>query len=83
MVPALGDIKCRERLGGLGSFPLERWKLWGDPIELCIIVGDMDGVRVGIFFPSRMEKSNTRGHNCKVRRAKFKEDVRGKFFLKH
>ena len=51
----------------------------GDLIEVYKIMKGMDRVDSQKFFP-KVEESITRGHRFMVRGAKFKGDVRGKFF---
>ena len=63
----------------LGLFSLERRRLKGDLIEVYKIMRGMDKWIVRSFFP-RVEESITRGHRFKVRGARFKGDVQGKYF---
>ena len=51
----------------------------GDLIEIYKIMTDMFRVDSQKLFP-RVEESITRGHRFKVRGARFKGDVRGRFF---
>ena len=60
-------------------FSLERQRLWGDLIEVYKIMRGMDRVDSQKLFP-RVEESMTRGHRFKMQGARFKGDVRGKFF---
>ena len=77
MLPGMKGISYEERLEKLGLFSLER--LRGDLIEVYKIMRGMDRVDSQKLFP-RVEESITGGHRFKVRGARFKGDVRGKFF---
>ena len=79
MLPGMEGISYEERLEKLGLFSLERRRLRGDLIEVYKIMRGMDRVDSQKLFP-RAEESITRGHRFKVRGARFKGDVRGKFF---
>ena len=57
---------------------LERRRLRGDLIEVYKIMRGMDRVDSQEHFPS-VEESITWGHRFKLRGARFKGDVRGKF----
>lgn len=59
---------------------LEHWKLRGDLRVAFKIVRGINGVDCQNLFP-RMEKSKTRGHNFRVKGAKFKDDLLGKFLF--
>ena len=79
MLPGMECISYEERLEKLGLFSLERRRLRGDLIEIYKILRGMDRVDSQKLF-SRVEESITRGHRFKVRGARFKGDVRGRFF---
>ena len=58
---------------------LERRRLRRDLIEVYKIMKGMDRVDSQELFPS-VEESITWGHSLKLREARFKGDVRDKFF---
>ena len=72
----VADISYEEMLEKLGLFSLERQRLRGDLIEVYKIMTGMGSQKL---FP-RVEESITRGHRFKVRGARFKGGVQGKFF---
>ena len=72
-------ISYEEKLEKLGLFSLERRRLRSDLIEVYKIMRGMDRVDSQKLFP-RVGESITRGHRFKVRGARFKGDVRGKYF---
>eukprot|EP00061_Rhincodon_typus_P015754 g43611.t1 len=51
MLPSMEGISYEERLGKLGLFSLERWKLRGDLIEVYKIMKGMDRVDSQRLFP--------------------------------
>ena len=73
------DSSYEERLEKFGLFSLERQRLRGNLIEVYKIMRGMDRVDSQKLFP-RVEESITRGHRFKMRGARFKGDVRGRFF---
>jgi len=74
MLPSLVGVGYEERLNKLGLSSLERWRLWGDLIEVYKIMKGKDMAYSQRLFP-RVEVSITRGHKFKVRGWKFKGDV--------
>ena len=72
-------ISYEERLEKLGLFSLEQRRLRGNLIEVYKIMRGMDRVESQKLFP-RVKESITRGHRFKVRGARFKGDVRDRFF---
>jgi len=79
MLPGVEGISYEERLEKVGLFSLERWRLRGDLIEVSMNMRGMDRFDSQKLFP-RLEESITRGHTLKVRGARFKGNVRGRFF---
>ena len=78
MLPGLDGLSYKERLNRLGLFSLERRRLRGDLIEVYEIMRGIDQLDSQYLFP-KVGESKTRGHRFKVRGARFKGDVRGRF----
>ena len=72
-------ISYEERLEKLGLFSLERRRLRGNLIKVYKVMRGMDRVDSQKLLP-RVEESITKGHRFKVQGARFKGDIRGKFF---
>ncbi len=79
MLPGMEGIRYEERLEKLGLFSLERRMLWSDLIEVYKLMRGVDRMDSQKLFP-RVEESISRGHRFKLRGARFKGDVRCKFF---
>lgn len=61
-------------------FSLERHRLMDNPTEVYKNYYGIDRVDHQSFFP-RLERSNIRDHSFKVRRVKFKRDLRSNFWF--
>lgn len=70
----MGGISYKERLDRLVLFSLDCQRLRGDLIEVYSIMRGIDREDSQNLFP-RVEVSKTRGHNFKVRRTKYKDNV--------
>lgn len=81
MVPGLGDLNYRERLGRLGLFSLGRGRPRDDIIELHEITRSMDTLNAQSFYPPKGDNSKIRKLRLKERGVRFKRDHMATFSL--
>jgi len=72
MLPGLEGVCYEERLKKLGLSSLEKWRLWGDLVEVYKIMRGKDRACSQRLFP-RVEVAITRGHRFKVRGGSLRE----------
>eukprot|EP00061_Rhincodon_typus_P010647 g35113.t1 len=81
MLPGLEGLSYNDRLDRLGCFSLELRKLKGDHIEVYNIMRGIDKVNSKGLFP-KVGEFKTRGHIFKVRRERFKGNLRSNSFTR-
>ena len=78
MIPELRHLNYEEKLKHLNLFSLSKRRLRGDLIETYKIFNGLDKIDYNTFFT--LNKSNTRGHNFKLYKGKFRCDSRKYFY---
>ena len=78
MITDLKHLDYQEKLLKLDLFSLSKRRLRGDMIETFKIMNEIDKIDSNLFFTR--STSNTRGHNLKLYKGKFRCDARKYFY---
>ena len=81
MIGGLEHFPYKDRLRELGLFSLEKRRLQG---EIITAFQDLKGAykQEGSQLFERVDNSRTRGNGFKLKKGRFRLDIRGKFFTK-
>ena len=79
MIPGVRSLEYHERLRELGLMTLEERRHRSDLVEMFKISRNLSAIPFDVFFESNAS-GKTRGHNFKVKKARFELDLRKFFF---